>query len=94
MLLELIFECCKVIFQWPYSTTDQTKRYMVLMTNFYYQSEITHGLPDAEKNERKTFWKVLSKFIEQLKKTFLIQELYSDNIYTILKVLFTKIMKF
>ena len=87
MLLELIFECCKVIFQWPYSTTDQTKRYMVLMTNFYYQSEITYGLADAEKNERKTFWKVLSKFIEQLKKTFLIQKLYSDNIKLLLALL-------
>ena len=86
MLLELIFECCKVIFQWPYSTTDQTKRYMVLMTNFYYQSEITHGLPDAEKNERETFLKSVEQIYEAVEENFLVQKLYSDFPQVIPKV--------
>ena len=58
----------------------------MLLTNFYNLGKITHGLPDAEKNERETFLKSVEQIYEAVEENFLVQKLYSDFPQVIPKV--------
>ena len=93
MLLELISECCKAIFQWPHSSTDQTKRYMVLLTNFYCIGQNNSWSTGWRIKNQKKFWNVLSKFMELLMKTFLIQKPYCDYTHDLQTIKFIIIKK-